>query len=245
MRAIACLAVWVAALPAQPASEQSFEVASIKPTAPGQYSGSSGIATGHGRLTGNSVTLKRCIVGAYGVGPDQVIGGPPWIDTDRFEIAAKANQPVGDAILMVMLRGLLAERFHLQLHRETRTLEGLALEVSRNGHRMQKAEEGDSNTSSSHGRIVASSTGMKTFAQLLSRQTGFPVVDQTGLSEKFDFTLEWSPESDRPLKPGETDTDRGPSLFTAIQQQLGLRLQPRKMPVEVLVIDHTEAPTAN
>jgi len=230
---------------AQSAAPLRFEVASIKPTPADEYDGSSGIPTGHGRLTGNHVTLKRCILGAYGVGPSQVVGGPPWLDSDRFEIAAEADRPVGDATLMLMLRTLLADRFKLVLHRETRSLEALVLEVDKNGPRLETAQPGNSQTAASRGRIEATALSMDHFAWVLSRTLSVPVVNRTGLDGVFDFKLEWSPESDRPLKPGEIPADAGPSIFAAIRQQLGLRLQARKAPVEVLVIDHAEKPSAN
>lgn len=221
-----------------------FEVASIKATAADQYNGSSGITTKLGRLTGNRVTLKRCIVGAYGVGPSQIVGGPPWLDSDKFEIAAKADRPAGDDDLMLMLRALLAERFQLALRRETRNLDALSLEVVRNGPKLTKVEGGDSSTNSSRGRIEAKATGMSLFANILSRTMGVPVVDATGLEGAFDFQLAWSPEADRPVRPGEAAPE-GLSLLTAIQEQLGLRLRARKAAVEVLVIEHAEKPTDN
>ncbi|MGO9260072.1 MAG: TIGR03435 family protein [Bryobacteraceae bacterium] len=244
LRTIAGLIVCVSgAVHAQPAAAPRFEVASIKPTPADQYNGSSGITTGHDRLTGSRVTLKRCIMGAYGVGPNQLGGGPAWLDSDRFEIAAKADHPVDDdAAFMAMLQTLMAERFKLAIHRETRTMEALVLEVTRNGPKLEKTEGGDSHTDSSHGRIDAKATNMTLFAQLLSRAVGVPVVNETGLDGAFNFKLEWSPESD---KPGENAMDSGPSIFAALQQQLGLRLQSRKTPVEVLVIDHAERPSEN
>jgi uncharacterized protein (TIGR03435 family) len=244
-RTIAGLLGAIAALSAQTAAPR-FEVASIKPTPIDQYNGSSGISSGHGRINGNGVTLKRCIIGAYGVGPSQIIGGPPWLDTDRFEIAAKADGPAGDGDLMIMLQTLLADRFKLAIHRETRPLEALVLEVAKNGPKLEKAEEGaNSSTNGSRGSIVGKALTMSHFAWVLSRTMNVPVVDGTGLAGAFNLTLQWSPDADKPLKPGETGADTGPSIYTAIQQQLGLRLQARKTPIEVVVIDHAEKPTEN
>jgi len=225
-----------------------FEVASVKPTPPDQYNGSSGIASGHGRIDGERVTLLRCILGAYHVSPRQVIGGPPWLDTDRFEIAAKADHRTeDDEELMIMLRALLAERFQLALHRETRTMDALVLEVVKNGPKLEKSSGtgANSNTSGSHGALNATDTPMATLAEVLSRTIGSPVVNGTNLDGAYNFKLTWNPEADRPLKPGEAPADNGPNLFTALQQQLGLRLQARKLPVEVLVIDRAEKPAAN
>ena len=115
------------------AQAPSFDVATIKPASPQEIqAGISGIKTGHGRITGTNVTLKRCIVGSYHLGPHQIIGGPPWLDSDRFHIEGKAAEPTyNDAVLDAMTRTLLADRFHLQAHRETRTMTALVLEVAK------------------------------------------------------------------------------------------------------------------
>jgi uncharacterized protein (TIGR03435 family) len=246
MRVLAALALclsWFAR--AQSATPPRFEVASIKPTPADEYNASSGIPAGHGRLTANHVTLKRCIIGAYSVGPSQIVGGPPWLDTDRFEITAKASQPLGDDALMLMLRTLLADRFQLALHRETRSMNALVLEVAKGGPKLQPAGPGDSRTDASHVRIDATALTMDHFAWVLSRTLSVPVVNHTGIQGTFTFKLEWSPDSDKPVQPGDIPAATGPSIFTAIRQQLGLRLQSRKAPVEVLVIDHAERPTPN
>jgi uncharacterized protein (TIGR03435 family) len=226
---------------------QQFEVASVKPSGAGQLTGSSGITTGHGRLTANNVTLKRCIMGAWGVGPNQISGGPEWLDSDRFEIVASAGQPVEDEdVLNAMLRNLLAERFKLALHRETRTAQALVLEVAKNGPKLEKTEAGEASTNSGRGRIDARKHTMDRFADVLSWQMDLPVINQTGLEGVFNLKLEWTPES---LKPAASRADRAaaeePSIFTAIQQQLGLRLRSQKAPVEMLVIDHAERPSEN
>jgi uncharacterized protein (TIGR03435 family) len=226
--------------PAGTVSTPTFEVASIKPS--NADPSSSGIHTGHGRLDANNVTLKRCIMGAYGVGPHQVFGGPDWLESDRFEIAAKSDQPTdGDAALMVMLQGLLAERFKLVLHRETRTIPALVLEIAKNGPKLDKAEAGEAgtNTSTSNtGSVIdAHNTSMDLFAKVLARKTELPVANHTGLEGVFNFKLQWAPDS--------SATAEGASLFTAIQEQLGLRLRSQRAPVEVLVIEHVERPSEN
>jgi uncharacterized protein (TIGR03435 family) len=178
-------------------------------------------------------TLKRYMMGAYGLGPNQIVGGPAWLDSDRFDIEARAGQPIDDDdALMAMLQTLLTERFQLVIHRESRPIEAYVLLVARNGPRLEKALDGDSTTNNGHGNIDARVITMKRFAEVLSRQMDFPVIDQTGLEGAFNLNLKWSPESDRPVKPGQLPAlDTGPSLFTAIQQ-LGLRLQARKTPVD-------------
>jgi uncharacterized protein (TIGR03435 family) len=246
IRAIASLVVFIpAAVYGQAAVAQRFEVASVKPSDADPKS-SSGINTGHGRLDAHNVTVMRCIIGAYGVGPNQVSGGPAWLESDRFEISAKAELPVNDdAALMGMLQGLLAERFKLVLRRETRMLPAFVLEVARNGPKLERAQDGESWTSTSNNKsgllIDARNTGMDAFAQILARKMELPVVNHTGLEGIFNFKLQWTPESAKPVDGGP----EGAPIYTAIQEQLGLRLRSQKAPVEILVIDHVERPTAN
>jgi uncharacterized protein (TIGR03435 family) len=221
----------------------NFEVASIKPS--NADLGSSGIESRKGRLHGYNVTLKRCIMGAYGVGPNQIIGGPDWLDSDRFEITAKAQEPVGDGILTKMLQSLLVERFKLALHREMKPIDAYVLEVRNNGAKLEKGDGTDATTNNGRGNIVATNASMDRFAEILSRQMDRPVVNQTGLQGVFNLTLKWTPDSPRPANPQNGLAIEGPSIFTAIQEQLGLRLRAQKTPVEVLVIDHAEKPDAN
>jgi uncharacterized protein (TIGR03435 family) len=220
-----------------------FEVASIKPST--ADAGSSGFESRKGRLHGANVTLMRSIMGAYGVGPNQVIGGPDWLDSDRFEITAKAEEPVGDGILMKMLQSLLAERFKLALHREMKPIDAYVLEVRNNGAKLEKGDGKGATTNNGRGNIVATNASMDRFAEILSRQMDRPVVNQTGLQGVFNLTLQWTPDSGRPANPQNGAAIEGPSIFTAIQEQLGLRLRAQKVPVEVLVIDHAEKPDAN
>lgn len=224
-----------------------FEVDSIKPTSSALLSGPSGIKTGHGRLTATNVTLKRCIMGAFGLGPHQISGGPPWLDSDRFEIVAKAEQPVDDdAALMAMLRTLLAERFKLGIHHETRTVSALVLEVAKGGPKLEKSEDGASSVTTGSGTsITARAMTMPRLAEVLSRQTDLPVVDGTGLQGSFNLKLLWRPERARPTVTGVDEAMERPALFDALQQQLGLRLESRKMPMDILVIDHAEKPSEN
>jgi uncharacterized protein (TIGR03435 family) len=184
-------------------------------------------------------------MGAYAVGPNQIIGGPDWLDSDRFEITAKAEEPVGDGILMTMLRSLLVERFKLALHREMKPTDAYVLEVRNNGAKLERGDGKGAATNNGRGHIVATNASMNRFAEILSRQMDRPVVNQTGLQGVFNLTLQWSPDSARPANPQNGAATEGPSIFTAIQEQLGLRLRAQKVPVDVLVIDHAERPDAN
>jgi uncharacterized protein (TIGR03435 family) len=228
----------------QPVAPPRFEVASIRPS--DADPGSSGINTEYGRLTASHVTLKRCIVGAYGVGPSQIFGGPPWLDLDRFNIAAKAEEPINDDdVLMAMLQTLLAERFHLVIHREKRDVRAYTLEVAKSGPRLAKAEGGNSVTSTGRGVIDAKNTPMDYLAKLLSRQMDFPVVDRTALEGTFNFKLQWTPENVYLGHPAEAAAAEFPDIFTALQEQLGLRLRSTRLALDALVIDHAEKPTEN
>jgi uncharacterized protein (TIGR03435 family) len=246
VRAIAALILCVlGALRAQQAVAPKFEVASVKPSIASSTS-ASGIRTGHGRLDAHGVSVKRCIMGAYAVGPHQIFGGPDWLDSDRFEISAKADQPVDDdAALMLMLRDLLAERFKLVVHQETKTVPAYVLEVARNGPKLEKAPGGEGVTNSTTNNtgitIDARNTNMDAFARILARSVDLPVVNHTALEGVFNVKVTWTPE--RAAARGALM--EGPSLFTALQEQLGLRLRSEKAPVPVLVIDRLEKPSEN
>jgi uncharacterized protein (TIGR03435 family) len=177
IRAVVSFAVCVAVYGQSAAAR--FEVASVRPSH-ADPSSSSGIKTGHGRLDAKNVTLKRSIIGAYGVGPNQIFGGPDWLNVDRFEIVG---------VFMGMLQTLLAERFKLAIHRETRTIPALVLEVAKTGTKLEKAEGGEHTTNNSPGRIDAQHTTMDYFAGLLARQMDLPVVDHTGLEGTFNLKL--------------------------------------------------------
>jgi uncharacterized protein (TIGR03435 family) len=145
-----------------------------------------------------------------------------------------------------MLQSLLAERFQLKLHRETKEVPMYALVVGKTGLKIKEGEFGRSSTSGSPGHLTAQKMPIAKLADFLSGQLGSPVTDMTGMKGFFDFTLEWAPDS----RPGEagaiTDSAPGASVFTAVQERLGLKLEGRKGPVEMLVIEHVEKiPTGN
>jgi uncharacterized protein (TIGR03435 family) len=226
------------------AQTEEFDVTSVKPSR--QDAGWSGVDTSPGRIQADSVTLKRCIMSAYDIGTHAVIGGPAWMTTDRWEIVARAGRPVDDdAVLMRMLQGLLADRFKLAVHRETRSLPAYLLEVGRKGPKMKRSEPGDSDTDMQGGRgsvtLDAKKTGMDALAQIIGRRMDRPVVNHTGLAGGYNFTLHWAPDNGR--TPNDDADDM--SIFTAVSEQLGLRLHPARAPIEVLVIDHVERPSEN
>jgi uncharacterized protein (TIGR03435 family) len=184
----------------------------------------------------------------------QIVGGPKWAGEDRYDIDAKAAGPAGDRELMLMLRSLLSERFKLAFHRDTRELPGYALVVAKSGLKAKRSQpDAGCRSNASRVSIDAEACGMRQLAQKLSEVIHLPVADLTGVEGEFDFRLKWTPDDMQAKppsggdKPGTVPVDlaNGPSVFAALQEQLGLRLEPRKVPTEVLVIDHAEKASEN
>ena len=210
---------------------QAFEVASIKPNPTG--GGHSDTDVDGNLLRMKNVTLKACITWAYGMTDAQVFG-PDWLTSERFDIVAKteSGKPKPE-----MLAAVLADRFKLAVHRETKELTVYALVVAKNGPKLKKGEPGDNNTSSRRGHLTAQTSmrGLAVFLAGPNVKLGRPVVDKTGLDGVFDFNLDWTPEG-----VATADSDATPSIFVALQEQLGLKLEAQKSPVEVLIVDHVE-----
>jgi uncharacterized protein (TIGR03435 family) len=246
LRPVVCAALLAAAGAAQTPTAQSeqsqFEAASIQPVDPQKFDGTSGCVTTTGLMRCTNVTLKRCIGGAYGVGPDRVLGGPDWLDVDRFQITARSNQPVGDKGLMFMLQTLLADRFKLVLHREFHSGETMVLEVAKNGPKLQPAGDVRASWKNMHDHLEATKITMSELAEILSRNLNLPVADHTGLAGAFNFTLRWNPDNADSLARDEAAAALRAEVSGAIRRQLGLTLKSLKMPVEMLVVDHAEKP---
>ena len=233
MRFAALLFTMLSTALAQP---PAFEVATLKPVelTPGNYSANLGSAT-NGVVNLTNVTLSDSLRYAYAITNDQQIVGPDWIrDKDiRFNIQGKAAANTPLPRLREMLQTLLIERFHISLRREPRNMSHLAMVVLKEGHKLRPVVEGSTNAGNQSrvNIIVSNRIQMIMLATLLSRFTKETILDETGLSGFYEVNLEWSPEG--------SDID-GPPLFSAIQQQLGLKLERRKGPVEVLVVDRAE-----
>ncbi|HUI82226.1 MAG TPA: TIGR03435 family protein [Bryobacteraceae bacterium] len=238
------LTMGAAQVPTAHSDAPRFELDAIHPSDPNESSASSGCRTTPGLMRCTNVTLKRCIVGAYGVGPGRVLGGPRWIDTDRFNITGRADQPVNDKGLMAMLETSLAERFHLVLHRESRRVETMVLQIATKGARLQPAGEARPSWKNIHDHIDATKITMGEFAEILSRDLTLPVVDRTGLTGAFNLRLRWNPDPADALERDEAAGVLRLEMSTAIERQLGLVLKSQKMPAGVLVIDHAEKPSA-
>ena len=224
-------------LPVASVGAQTFEVASIKPTDPASGV-QSGTASSVGRFEATG-TLKTFIWMAYGFQAFQVSGGPNWLNTDRFDISAKVAQSATPDERKRMLQALLAERFQLASHRETRELPVYALQVGRNGPKLQAAI--DEGMSAGRGSIKGNMQ-VSDLVRHLSAILGRTVTDQTGLKGIYAVKLAWAPEG---LTAEAAADPAGPSIFTALQEQLGLRLEPSKDQVEIFVIDHAEKPSEN
>jgi uncharacterized protein (TIGR03435 family) len=229
------------------AQTPAFEVASIKPNHSG--SGGSSIRRTQGQITMENVSLSKWILYAYNIPDDRdyAISGPSWLQSETFDVAAKwTGEPNRDQ-QQLMLQNLLADRFKLQLHKQTRQASGYALVVAKGGPKIHAEEPGQNRTNGRPGHLEATKVPLQKFADLLAKLTGQPVANETNLTGAFTFTLEWSPDETQRYR-GDPDAPPtgGPTLFSALQDQLGLKLEGRKTAVEVLVVDHIErTPTEN
>lgn len=227
-------------------SVPSFEVATVRRSSPDLGTSDRESFQG-GVLKMGNVTLKQIVRYAYGISETQIFGGPKWMDDYRFDIVAKVDasaNATGNAsrdTLLAMLQPLVAERFHLSLHHETRTVAGYALEIAKSGIRAPVSERTDgpgSNTTQTS--IKAFGFPLPMLAIRLAVVLQRPVVDMTGDKRVFDIDLRWSPDGAQGT--GATDL---PTLFTAIAEQVGLKLESRKVPVDALVVDFAELPEEN
>ena len=195
---------------------------------------------------------------AYRVKRDQVVGGPAWLDTDLYDMQAKAEKPSNVEELHVMLQNLLMERFQLQFHRTTKELPMYALTVDKGGPKLEAHEAksagdpwiGQTQEQILHNKLTATFCPMDYFAWRLSMLMDLPVVDQTNLKGGYDFKLSYTQEPPPGMPEGAQingqaiDTS-GPNIFEAIRQQLGLKLERQKGPVEILAIDRAEKANGN
>ncbi len=222
----------------------SFEVASIRPHE-GRVAFVSSTISGP-RIRVVAYGLTGLLMEAYDLKYYQLSGFPSWADSDRFDIDAKAE---GDGTLSKvqfkqMLQTLLADRFRLKVHRETKEMPVYALVVGKNGPKLKQsvAEEPSLTMRATQGvEITVSKGSMEQLAtQLSGSGTDRPVLDKTGLTGTYDYKLSWTPERD-----GVPSDSSSVILPIAVQEQLGLKLESQKAPIEILVIDHAEKPSAN
>jgi bla regulator protein BlaR1 len=234
-------------------STDTFEVVSLKPSRAGTRLTST-LDAAQFRCTAH--TLMHLLMSAYPdieVQPWKVSGGPAWLNNDTWDLSAKLppNMPIEQEPLYrrteQMLRNFLTEDFKLETHRETKEFPIYALVVARNGSKLKPSAATQFNVKFGRGRLEFRHQSLSGLAEYLytynapvQQAADRPVIDRTGLQGFFDFFLEWTPDTPQP-----DPTASGPSIYTAIEQQLGLKLQPEKSPVEFLVIDHAERPAVN
>jgi bla regulator protein blaR1 len=231
---------------------QSFEVASIRLHKTQVQS--VGFQLSGPRFMGEALCADSLVTYAYNVKDYQVSGTPNWADShnltcDRYDLSAKAegDEPLKTDQARAMLQSLLAERFHLQLHREMKDMPVYALVVGKNGHKLKantSDEQGGLRMRGGSNGIELTSAGaeLSVLVNQISNHNGVDriVLDRTWLTGKYDYTLTWS----SPLAAAGGDSN-SVSIFTALQEQLGLRLEPQRAPIEVLAVDHLERPSEN
>jgi uncharacterized protein (TIGR03435 family) len=241
-------------------AKPEFEVATIKPSKTEERF--SLLVNRSGMLNTTDTSVSDLIKFAYDVHPKQISGGPAWLASDKFDVTGKPDTAGIPSInqLKVMVQKLLAERFQLKFHREQKELSVYAITIAKGGPKITKEESNPKGLPGFGGPpqrgFNVRNSSIAEFASVM--QANFleqPVVDQTGLGAvKYDFVLKWTPDASQrqmsgagpePTAPAVPDPDAPPDLFTAIQQQLGLKLQSAKAPVDVIVIDRVDKPSEN
>jgi uncharacterized protein (TIGR03435 family) len=241
-----------------------FDVISVKPNKDSNQTRMQFTPDG---LRGIGVTVRFLLYEGYGgINHERVIGEPAWTSTDGFDVEAKVAP--GDVATLArmtfeqrrtMFQSILADRFKLVVHHETRELPVYVLSVAKGGPKLKPSAPDDSASRRrgmmfNRGKLTANDAQLPMLVSLLSRELGRTIVDKTGLTGDYDFTLEWTPDeaagagppsASPAAAPSPTPADSGPSIFTAIQEQLGLKLEAGKGPVDVVVIDQIERPSEN
>ena len=237
---------------AQGKNTGDFEAASIKPASPGARGW--GLVVDPGRLRILNLTVQQMVGEAYGMA-DFRISAPNGLPPGRYDIVATApghQSREFDRPLQVMLQRLLAERFHLETHREEKVLSHYELVTARGGVKLKPSDQPGYSTRSGAGFLNAWGLSLNDLAAFLTRRLDRPVVDGTGIPGRFDLTLQWSPDETQSnpempnpnQAPAAADETR-PSIFRAMEEQLGLKLEGRRSPVEILVIDRATTPAEN
>jgi uncharacterized protein (TIGR03435 family) len=217
-----------------------FETASVKVNVTHEANNEgrprASLRTTPGFFTAQNSTLSQFIQWAYNIQAFQV-AGPSWVDTERYDISAKAPGPAPNEQLRLMLQTLLKERFHLALRRDTRELPGYALIVAKNGPKLRSSTtDGEPAMKPNRSILTAERATMSWLADVLTNPLRSPVVDMTGLDGRYDFTIDMA----KYVNPGMGPDDMAAGLTECLQQELGLKVEPRKLRLEVLIIEHAE-----
>jgi uncharacterized protein (TIGR03435 family) len=243
----------------------TFDVASIREnTTHDQHTHNSIYNTwSNSRFTATNLPLKMLLQWTFDIPESRIYGAPAWLDSTTYDIEAKSDPSVDEQLAsmepgqarsqkMAMLQALLAQRFQLVTHTETRDLPVFDLVLAKGGPKFKPSDANGTTISQSGGsgihriHVQGSDNTVELLARELAQAAGRIVIDKTGLAGRYDLTLRWTPDdAPPPLLNGAPDPNPPPGLFTAIQEQLGLRLEPGKGPVPILVIDHIEHPSEN
>jgi uncharacterized protein (TIGR03435 family) len=257
------------------ATPLAFDAISIHPSKSGVTTNNQGVTivrttvrTSPDGYFVENAKLEFIISTAYGIKEDSISGGPEWINSSRFDINAKVVSPDGTAAPGItsserqqMLRALLADRFHLAVHNETKDADIYELEIAKGGSKLPVTTPGDTFTAGVNGpdgnpapagflmpagvgRYIGQAISLASLADRLSEQLHQPVIDKTGLTGKYDISLSWTPDMVAAAENASSGAS-GPSIFTALSEQLGLKLIPAKGSVTTLVIDRIGRPTEN
>ncbi|HEY6488136.1 MAG: TIGR03435 family protein [Terracidiphilus sp.] len=241
--------------PANPnAKAPTYEVVSIRPDKSSNLGGE--VQSMRDGFRWTNMPISPLIHDAYGVPMNnQIVGLPAWVNSDPYDIEAKVGADTAEAWKKLtikerrkqqnlMLQSLLVDRCQLKFHRETREMPVYDLVIARGGLKMKEAaaDEINAGESMSSSNMTANAQSTESIVAAFSGEVGRLIVDKTGLEgKKFDFEVKWTPENVR----AAADTEAGPSIFTALEEELGLKLVPSKEPLDVLVIDHIERPSPN
>ncbi len=231
-----------------------FEVATIRPSDPSPNNSGSGFKLSGHRIFAVRENLVALITFAYGLHPSQVLGAPSWADTDNFDVNGEPDEPGVPNLdqMRGMYRQLLSDRFHLEFHRAKKELPVYVIQVGKSGPKLTPSTRTmpfPDQTMRGSGNLRETNATMAEFAGMLQVAVlDRPVLDQTALPGRFDFTLLWRPDefqtSSGPARAANPN-DARPSLTTAFQEQLGLKLEAVKAPADVLIIDRVEKPSGN
>jgi uncharacterized protein (TIGR03435 family) len=250
---------------AQIANPPTYDVASIKPS---KASDETTLLFRPGAFTAKGMTLKSLLKEAYGIQDDQISGASKWVSSQTYDIEAKVDgvdaatlEKLSEDQFKGMFRSFLRDRFQLKVHWETKELPVLALVVAKGGPKLQQAKPGDTYPDGikgpdgkpaghagmlmwGRGRLTGQGIPIGNLVPPLTQELGRIVEDKTGLTGNYDIELRWTTDDASPDSRSASDSP-GPSLFTAMQEQLGLKLESQKAPVQVLLIDHVEQPAPN
>ncbi len=229
----------------------AFEVASVRPGKPRAPDRLIRPLPGGQRFITTNYPLAGMIMRVYGITANQIMGAPSWMETDPWDVEAKAEKPSSFEELQEMFQTLLADRFKLRFHRETREMAAYVLSVEKSGSKLKRSDSKDPFEvpikPGGGSVLVGTRVSPSLLCWNLSIGLNAPVVDQTGLDGFYDYTLDLSQQE--PREPTQTSADeldhRRAEMTTAVREQLGLKLEYRKTPVEVFVVDHVERPSEN